>query len=293
MARSSLLPRRWGCCACSLLLLAPIAALAITAIAGSLLAPAAPRTILVLGTDRRPDEAGPVRSDTLLLVVIHTEPPKVALLSIPRDLYVDIPGHGRNRINTANFFGGPALAAQTIAADFGVPVDRTVRLDFNGFRAIVDAAGGVDIDVPRRIVDNAYPTETYGTMRIVIPAGWQHMDGEMALRYVRTRHGSSDFDRVARQQQVVMALVKRLLEPSAWPRWPQVAMAFDQSVDTDLSLWDMVLLLPTLARVGPDGITHHIISEDMTTPFTTPNGAEVLLPRWDRIRPLVQEVIGP
>lgn len=293
MARSSLPPHRWGCCGCSLFLLALIAALAIAAVVCSLLAPAAPRTIVVLGTDRRPDETGPVRSDTILLVAIHVDPPKVALLSIPRDLYVDIPGHNRNRINTANFFGGTALAAQTIEADFGVPVDRTVRLDFNSFRAIVDAAGGVDIDVPHRIVDNAYPTENYGTMRIEIPAGQQHMDGETALRYVRTRHGSNDFERMVRQQQVILALVKRLLEPAAWPRWPQVIAAFNQSVDTDVRPWDVLLLLPTLVRVGPGGITHHIISEDMTTPFITADGAQVLLPRWDRIRPLVQQVVGP
>lgn len=290
MARSTF---RRGCWSSLLLLLALLAVLATAAVTCSiLLAPAAPRTILVLGLDRRPDETGPVRSDTMLLIAVRPDVPWVALLSIPRDLYVEVPGHGQSRINTAHFFGGPALAAETVARNFGVPVDRWARLDFNGFRAIVDAAGGVDIDVPRRIVDNAYPTEDYGVMRIEFPAGPQHMDGETALRYVRTRHGSSDFDRAARQQQVVLALVRQLLHPSAWPRWPAVAQAFIQSVETDLQPWDILALLPTLVRVGPEGIQHAVINAEMTTPFTTPSGGQVLLPRWERIRPLVREVVG-
>lgn len=291
MARST---SRRGCCSSVLLLLALLAVLATAALTCSiLLAPAAPRTILVLGLDRRPDETGPVRSDTLLLIAVRPDVPWVALLSIPRDLYVEVPGHGQSRINTAHFFGGPALAAETVARNFGVPIDRWARLDFNGFRALVDAAGGMDIDVPRRIVDNAYPTEDYGVMRIEIPAGQQHMDGETALRYVRTRHDSNDFERAERQQQVVLALVRQLLQPSAWPRWPAVASAFTQSVETDVQPWDILALLPTLVRVGPEGIQHAVINAEMTTPFTTPSGGQVLLPRWERIRPLVREVVGP
>lgn len=285
---------RRGCWSSLLLLLALLAVLATAALTCSiLLAPAAPRTILVLGLDRRPGETGPVRSDTLLLIIVRSDVPQVTLLSIPRDLYVEVPGHGQSRINTAHFFGGPALAAETVALNFGVPIDRWARLDFNGFRALVDAAGGVDIDVPRYIVDNAYPTEDYGVMRIEIPAGQQHMDGETALRYVRTRHDSNDFERAERQQQVVLALVRQLLQPSAWPCWPAVANAFAQSVETDVQPWDILALLPTLVRVGPEGIRHAVINAEMTTPFTTPSGGQVLLPRWERIRPLVQEVIGP
>lgn len=291
MARSSF---RRGCWSSLLTLLALLAVLATAAITCSiLLAPVAPRTILVLGLDRRPSEIGPVRSDTILLIAVRPEVPQVVLLSIPRDLYVEVPSHGQSRINTAHFFGGPTLAAETVARNFGVPVDRWARLDFNGFRAIVNAAGGVDIDVPRRITDNAYPTEDYGVMRIEFPAGLQHMDGETALRYVRTRHGSNDFDRAARQQQVVLALVRQLLQPSAWLRWPAVAQAFIQSVETNMQPWDILALLPTLVRVGPEGIQHAVINAEMTTPFTTPSGGQVLLPRWERIHPLVREVVGP
>jgi LCP family protein required for cell wall assembly len=256
--------------------------------------------VLVLGLDRRPEQGFVVRSDTIVLATIYPAGPRVALLSIPRDLYVDIPGRGPGRINTAHFWGendveggGPALAKQAILENFGVPVDHYVRLDFNGFRAIVDAVGGVEIDVEEAVVDNAYPTDDYGTIRIEIPAGRQHMDGEMALRYARSRHGSSDFERAQRQQQILVALAQRMLVPDAWPRWPTVYGAVMANVDTDLGLLDIVLLAPTLLQVGPNDIERRVIDREMTRPWTTPTGGAVLLPRWEVIMPVVQELFSP
>jgi LCP family protein required for cell wall assembly len=260
-----------------------------------------PRTnILILGLDRRPEQGYVVRSDTVILATVYPPGPRVALLSIPRDLYVEIPGRGASRINTAHFWGeheveggGPALAMRTVAQDFGVSVHHHVRVDFDGFRAIVDAVGGVDVVVEEPIVDNAYPTEDYGTMRIEIPAGPQHMDGETALRYARSRHGSSDFDRAKRQQQILIALARRLLDPEMWPDLPAVYQVVMDHIDTDLSVGEMMLLAPTLYRVGPDGIEHRVIDREMTQPWTTPTGGAVLLPRWELINPLVQELFTP
>jgi LCP family protein required for cell wall assembly len=162
-----------------------------------------PRTnTLILGLDRRPDQGTVVRSDTMMVLTTHPPDASVGLLSIPRDLYVEIPGRGTSRINTAHFWGesqaagnGPLLAMATVEHNFGVPIHHYVRVDFEGFRAVVDAVGGIDIVVEEPIVDDAYPSEDYGTIRIEIPAGPQHMDGETALRYARSRHSSSDFDR--------------------------------------------------------------------------------------------------
>jgi LCP family protein required for cell wall assembly len=256
--------------------------------------------ILVLGLDRRPDQGYVVRSDVLMLVTAYPPGPRLALLSIPRDLYVDIPGRSQARINTAHFWGederpggGPALAMEAVTANFGVPVDGYVRLDFEGFRAVVDAVGGIDIVVEKGIVDNVYPTEDYGTRRIEIPAGPQHMDGETALRYVRSRHGSSDFDRAARQQQVLIALARRLASPGNWVRLPAVGWAIIENVDTDVGPGGLIQLAIAGLRVGPDGIEHHVIDRDMTSPWTTPTGGAVLLPRWDVINPLVEELFGP
>jgi LCP family protein required for cell wall assembly len=260
-----------------------------------------PRTnVLILGLDRRPEQSYVVRSDTMVLATVHPAGPDIALLSLPRDLYVQIPGYGTNRINTAHFWGenespgnGPSLAMQTVSLNLGVATHKYVRVDFDGFRAVIDASGGIDITVDEPIVDDAYPTPDYGTMRIEIPAGPLHMDGETALRYARSRHDSSDFDRAVRQQQVITALARRLLEPSTWPRLPAVLFAVKNNVDTNLTLGEMLLMAPTLYRVGPDGIQHHVIDREMTQPWTTPNGGAVLLPHWETINPLVHELFAP
>ncbi|MGD2148010.1 MAG: LCP family protein [Anaerolineae bacterium] len=255
--------------------------------------------VLVLGLDRRPDEGSIVRSDVLMLVSVRSMEPQLVLVSIPRDLYVEIPGHGAGRINTAHFWGeqereggGPALAVQAVSSSFRVSVDHFVRVDFDGFRKIIDAVGGIDVAVENGLVDDAYPTEGYGTTRIEIPAGLQRMDGETALRYVRSRHASSDFDRAARQQQVVIALAERLSDPRTWIRMPGLTAVAIGSVDTDLSSWAFAQLALTALRVGPEGIQPYVIDQDMIQPWTTPTGGAVLLPRWEAIDPLVAEVFG-
>jgi LCP family protein required for cell wall assembly len=260
-----------------------------------------PRTnVLVMGIDRRPNEGTVVRSDTMMLVTAYPPDPAMALLSIPRDLYVDIPGYGSDRINTAHFWGenegegnGLDLAMETVALNFRVPVHHYVRVDFDGFRAVIDAVGGIDITVEEAIVDEEYPTEDYGTIRIEIPAGDHHMDGETALRYARSRHGSSDFDRAARQQQVLAALAQRMLLPEIWPSLPNVYLVIRAHVDTDLTAADMIVLAAAVARIGPEGIGLHMIDQEMTQPWTTPSGGAVLLPRWELINPLVQDLFTP
>jgi LCP family protein required for cell wall assembly len=256
--------------------------------------------VLILGLDRRPEEGNVVRSDTMILASVSPSDSRIALLSIPRDLYVEIPGHDPDRINTAHFWGendadgnGPALAMQTVEQNFNVPVHHYVRVDFDGFRAVVNAVGGIDIVVEEAIVDDQYPTADYGVIRIEIPAGPQRMDGETALRYARSRHGSSDFDRIKRQQQVIAALAQRLLKPGVWLRLPLLYLAVTDHVETDLTDRDMLLLLPTLYRAGTDGIERHTIDREMTLSWTTPAGGAVLLPQWEMIRPRLQEWFTP
>ncbi|MEA3377557.1 MAG: LCP family protein [Chloroflexota bacterium] len=253
--------------------------------------------VLILGLDRRPEQGYAVRSDTMMLLTAHPKAPHLALLSIPRDLYVEIPGYGQSRINTAHVWGeqgnpgrGPDLAMQTVVHNFGVSVRHYVRVDFEGFRAVVDAVGGIDVTVEEPILDNAYPTADYGTMRIEIPAGPQHMDGERALQYVRSRHGASDFERAARQQQVMIALSRELLTPRNWLRLPAVSRAVLENVETNLGPVEMVQVSVTVLRVGADGMEHRLIDRELTQPWTTPTGGAVLLPRWEAINPLVEEL---
>lgn len=217
--------------------------------------PPAPVDILVLGVDSRPGDGWMARADSVLLVGINPARWQTALLSIPRDLSVEVPGYGLQRINTVNMLGemenpgdGPRLMREALLTSAGVQIERYVRLDFNGFVRLIDAVGGITIDVERRIVDYAYPTIDHGIMTVEFEAGPQHMDGERALIYARTRHADDDYRRAERQQQVISALVSRLINPFYWPA---VVGVLHQSIDTDMTLWDWIVLAPPLVVSGP------------------------------------------
>ncbi len=259
-----------------------------------------PVTLLVLGTDKRPDEQGPARSDTIMLAMFDPQAKHVALLSIPRDLWVTIPGHGENRINTAFFYGqayqvpsaGPTLAALTVEYNFGVPVDYWATIDFQGFESIVDALGGIDIEVPQEIYDPAYPDDRGGTVAVHFPAGLQHMDGKRALQYARTRHADSDFGRARRQQQVVRSIMEKVLSPKVVPQLPRLATRLSQAVQTNADP-QMALALAGLAPTL-EGITldARVVDENLAANYVTATGAYVLLPDWASIHALVAEMFA-
>jgi LCP family protein required for cell wall assembly len=175
-------------------------------------------TVLLLGLDRRPGEGGPARMDAIIVARVEPERRRVALLSLPRDLIVEIPGYGYGRINAANVYGelypqlggGAASARNTVSQLLGIPIDYVVHIDFEGFIAAIDAIGGVAIDVPVELYDSAYPTMDYGYTTVHFLPGPQHMDGARALQYARVRHMDSDFARSRRQQQVILAAAERL-----------------------------------------------------------------------------------
>lgn len=197
--------------------------------------------ILVVGVDIRRDrpEEG-VRSDTLMLIRFDGMGGWVNLLSIPRDTQVELDEPGPSKINAAYAYGyrhatelygdgvtpeqaGMAYAADTVSRFLnfdqrGMRVDYVVQVDFDGFAALIDALGGITIDVPRRIVDEAYPTPDYGVMRVEFEPGPQRMDGARALIYARTRHADSDFGRTERQQQVVQAIVQEIQQRNWFER---------------------------------------------------------------------------
>lgn len=194
--------------------------LALPTVAPAVAGVPAPLTVLLLGTDRRPGQSTTPRSDAILLVRIEPAAGRVALLSLPRDLWVSIPGHGSNRLNSAFLWGerdgpaggGMALARATVSDLLGLPVDYVAVADFRGFVGLVDAIGGVTIDVERPLVDTRFPTADRGTTTLRFAAGPQRMDGATALAYTRIRHPDSDFARGLRQQQVLLAILARLRE---------------------------------------------------------------------------------
>jgi LCP family protein required for cell wall assembly len=255
--------------------------------------------ILLLGIDQREGETGPFRTDTMILVGIDPATNAISMLSIPRDLWVRIPGYGENRINTAHSTGdaesypggGVALAKKTVAQNLGVPVHYYVRINFSGFEQLIDAIGGLDINVVTAIHDETYPTEDYGTMVLDIPAGLQHMDGAAVLRYARSRHGTGDFDRMDRQQAVIRAALDKVLGLDIpITRWPKLVELAGDSVKTDLTLDEIRELAPLAKDLNTSTIQSGVIDDSMTISSTTPQGAMVEVPDWEKINPLVEQL---
>ncbi len=275
--------RASGCSSCLLALLLPVL-LAGLALAVYFLAPL--RTnLLVLGIDRVPDGTALGRSDTMILVSVDPLLPTVKMLSIPRDLWVSIPGVGDNRINTAHFYAeaskpgsGPLAAVQTVDADFGLNVHYYVRVRFDAFLRIVEALGGVTVNLPKAMGG--------------LPAGLHHLDGAQALAFTRDRKGADDFFRMEDTQLLVRAMAVQVLSPQSWPRLPAVAQAMLSSVDSNLPLWQWPRLGLAFLRAGLSSrFDSRAILREMTTPYITDGGANVLLPKWDLIRPYVKEII--
>ncbi len=255
--------------------------------------------ILVMGIDQRPGSALPGRADVIMIASVDPVEREVALLSIARDLWVEIPGHGENRINSAYFYGefegteeaGPGLMKRTIEHNFGVAIDYYGTLNFECFKQIVDILGGITVDVPEAISDDRYPDDSYGYMRIYIPAGSQHMNGETALQYVRARHETSDFSRMRRQQQVIMAMREKALRLDIIFSLPELLPVFRDAFSTDLPAQDLLALANLATRIELEDMQLRVIDESMTIPYVAPDGAQVLLPRLERIRGMIANLL--
>ena len=259
-------------------------------------------TILLMGIDQRDSESGqPTRSDTMMLLTIDPASKTMGILTIPRDLWVAIPGLSQpmdERINTAHMFGdlykypggGPALAKKTVQYNFGVPVNYYVRVDFHGFEKIVDALGGVNINVDKAIRDDQFPDGDYGVMSLYIPAGPQHMDGQTALRFVRTRHADSDFGRTRRQLQFMLAMRDQALKLNILPKVPSLISQLRESVKTDLTANDIINLARLASQIDSDHIIARSVDETMVSGWVTPQGGDVLIPNRQAIKKVVDEI---
>jgi LCP family protein required for cell wall assembly len=239
--------------------------------------------ILIMGIDYAEPPSYVARTDTLILTTVEPWEPYVGMLSIPRDLWVMIPGVGENRINTAHFYAeaaqpgsGPRATMDTVAYNFGVNPDYYIRIRFEGFREVVDAMGGVVIELPE-------PMAGY-------PAGTHFLAPRKALAFVRHRATSDDFHRMSNGQFMMRAILKNMLLPRNWPNIPGVLKASMKVIETDIPLWLWPRLALAVMRVGPDGIDSHVINREMVTSFITNQGADVLSPDWLQINLLVDQM---
>jgi polyisoprenyl-teichoic acid--peptidoglycan teichoic acid transferase len=243
---------------------------------------------LVLGSDARPNESMG-RNDTLMLVVVDRTAGRVTLISIPRDLYVYIPGWRVDRINTAEIRGGLPMLYDTIEYNFGVRPSHTVLGYFTGFMQGVNLLGGIDVQVGGYLSD-----ECGGSMHNYSP-GTYHMDGFRALCYVRLRKTSSDFDRLRRQQEVLVALFRRVVSLDGLARIPELYAQFASMVKTDLGLEDILGLVPVANAVAGDAgrIRRFAIDSSMATGWRVPaSGASVQLPNRDAIQAMLETALS-
>ncbi len=268
-------------------------------------------TMLLMGMDRRAGETGfAYRTDTMILFSIDPQTGAVGMLSIPRDLYMDIPAYkgqqyGIQKVTTAFFLGelaapgrgGGELAMQTIQYNLGIRVHDYVVIDFQAFIALVDAVGGVDIEVPFTINDPSYPDLAYGYDPFYLEAGIQQLDGYNALRYVRTRHQTDDFSRARRQQQLLMAIREKVLDLNMLPQLavsaPAVWQSLSENMRTGLALDQIIRLAWYLKDIPFTRIKSGIIDEAHVRNWQNEDGQLVLIPDRATMGELMVEIFGP
>ena len=257
--------------------------------------------VLLMGIDRRPGEAFISRTDSMMIISIDPTNDSASILSVPRDLYVIIPGRGRDRINTAfvygsagnNPAGGAALAMQTVEYNLGVPINHYVLVDFSAVIQGIDALGGIDVYVPSDISDPTFPDMYYGYDPLYIPAGQHHFDGTMALKYARTRHADNDFNRARRQQQMLLAVRDKALGlgvASLLARAPVLYQQLEQGIRTDLSLDQIVRLANTASNIPSDSIRNEVLDYEYVSSYRTEAGAQVLVLNNEKAAALIRSL---
>jgi LCP family protein required for cell wall assembly len=229
-----------------------------------------------------------------------------SVLSLPRDLWVDIPDTGLDRINQAHYFGelyeypggGPALAMETVSALLGVPIDYYATVNFDAFIEIVDLIDGITIDVPETIDDRTYPDSCYGVDPFYIEEGTHRLNGEQALKYARTRATfGGDVDRAGRQQAVMLAARDQILQLDMLPQLiaqsPRLWQTLQDNVRTNLTLDEGIQLALLAQDIPAESIHTAVIDYNYVYNETTPDGREVLVPNRDAIRELRNQIFAP
>jgi LCP family protein required for cell wall assembly len=253
-------------------------------------------TLAVGGLDtRQPGE--PENSDVLMLARVDVPNRTVRAISVPRDLYVEIPGFGYDKITRAydfgskadngSFSGGAGTMRATVATNFGLELDGVVLTTFDGLVEVVDALGGVDVENPYDLYDGEYPTTDYGYKEIFFPAGQIHLSGEEALEFCRTRHQDGDDARVERQHLVIRALLDRARDPKIAPKLPSIAKKHRKAIRTDLKAAQQLALALAAPSFNNDGVFFANLV-GLVYPDTAPGGMWIYSGDWSQIPGYVQ-----
>ena len=242
--------------------------------------------LMIIGRDRDYDDRtdqvlkSRARSDMLMVAHVDFQKNTISLLSIPRDTRAYIPGHGTTKINAAHQIGGPKLSEEVVSDTFGIPTDKYLALDFEGFEQAIDTLGGVDLAVDKKMDYD----DNWGHLHIHLKPGFQHLNGQQAMGFVRFRHSDSDLVRTRRQQALIAALKTKLRSPQALAQVGPMLDKIDQHIDTDLSPGQEV----ALARFAHD-VPHQQVS--METLPSRIDGNEVATD-WPEARPMIESVFG-
>jgi LCP family protein required for cell wall assembly len=253
-------------------------------------------TLVAMGLTQRTTE--PARTDTLLVIGFDPANHRINELSVPRDLWVDIPGYGYGKLAIAYELGGPKLAAYTLERNFGIPVDYTAAMTFRGFIKLIDAMGGVTVNVPQELNDPTYPCLTGNAYcPIDIKPGPQHMDGATALEFVRERHAfaQQDLARVQDQQAFADAVKHTLMSPRTWLRFPGILNAFKNALITNMPLNALPAMGVQYMLAGKGQVNHSYINIEngMVQSGWSNDGQSILTPTSSTVIPnLVHQIFG-
>ena len=258
--------------------------------------------IMVLGVDRRAD-GGDQNADVIILARLDLVNKTLSGVSFPRDLLVDIPGVGEGKINGAYNAGvlenpddpaaGVARVRDTLEGLLGLRIDGYVMIDFSGFESVVDALGGVDVVVPYEIVDTKYPTENYGEQTITFEAGPQHMNGDQALKYVRTRHADSDDARRQRQIDVIKAILGQGKSLSSIAHVDELIVSAADALQTSFELEEQLTLVRLAMQMSPESVSIVTMEEPLLESGWTEDGAWVYTADPEEVVAFVQSALFP
>lgn len=208
-------------------------------------------TVMIMGVDRRADDTG--RSDTLMVATVDPEKKAAAIMSIPRDTRVKIRGHGYDKINHAYAFGGHNLTKESVEQLLGTPINYYFLIDTKAFERIIDAIGGIDINVEKRMYYED-PWDDDGGLVIDLRPGQQHMDGKTAIQYVRYRDEEGDIGRISRQQKFIKAVIEKISTPSIITKLPTIIKEVNAAIETDMSVTKMISLIGVIKDAKENGL---------------------------------------